>query len=590
MWVSSVLPYLDLILILGFKFLAISFKYTKFKSAHYQPIIEDKSEWPIYKLSSRRYEFIDEVKQGSVETLLENFSSYESLVDELARTLYQERVRVTQKPWKADPVDEREYWSSIKKQILRLNSQLINENGADFDEAKEILTSIASRYSNEITGTFDPSIYEFAKKAIPVGFSRLLKTSIGQNFKERLGHQFNIKDRFHFTGDLDNIRELGKKATLVMVPTHFSNIDSPVIGWAIQELGLPAFIYGAGLNLFGIKILAYFMNRLGAYKVDRRKKNQIYLETLKMYSTLALHQGAHSLFFPGGTRSRSGAIEDKLKLGLLGTAMEAQYLNLLKETAENPGKKIVVVPVVLNYHFVLEAPSLIEQYLQQTGKEFYFTENDEFSTSFKIARFIFKFLTRSSELAISFGPCMDLFGNKVDKDGNSFDERGREIDIRQYYLSEGKLKNDKQRNGEYIRLLGEKIVTEYKRNNIVFSSHLLAFTAFEILKKRYKKLDIYALLRIPQEDREISYSEFAQNIEALRKEIFKMAEKGEIIAPEQISWEVSKIIDHGMDQLGLYHDQATLLYTKEKNITTQDMKLLYFYHNRLEGFGLEQYV
>lgn len=511
-------------------------------------------------------------------------------MDELARTLFQERVRVTQKPWKADPEDDREYWNNIKKQIIKLNSQQSLEQSADKEDAKEIVSSIISRYANEITGTFDPSIYEFAKKALPVGFSRLLKTSVGQNFKERLSNEFKIKDRFHFTGDLDTIRELGTKATLVMVPTHFSNIDSPVIGWAIQELGLPAFIYGAGLNLFGIKILAYFMNRLGAYKVDRRKKNHIYLETLKMYSTLALHQGAHSLFFPGGTRSRSGAIEDKLKLGLLGTAMEAQYLNLINEKEGETAKKIVVVPVVLNYHFVLEAPSLIEQHLKETGKEFYFTENDEFSTSFKIARFIFKFLTRSSELAISFGPCMDLFGNRVNKDAVSRDSRGKEIDIKDYYLSDGKLKNDKQRNGEYIRLLGEKIVKEYRRNNIVFSSHLLAFAAFEILKKRYKKLDIYALLRIPEEDREITYSEFAQNIEALRKEIFILADKGEIIAPEQISWDISKIIDHGVDQLGLYHNQATLLYTKERNITTQDMKLLYFYHNRLEGFGLEQYV
>lgn len=518
------------------------------------------------------------------------YPNTEELVEELARTLYQERVRVTQKPWKADPVDEREYWSSIKKQVIKLNQQSAEDNAPDFEKAREILTSIASRYANEITGIFDPSIYEFAKKALPVGFSRLLKTSMGQNFKERLSNEFNIKDRFHFTGDLDTIRTLGTKATLVMVPTHFSNIDSPVIGWAIQELGLPAFIYGAGLNLFGIKILAYFMNRLGAYKVDRRKKNQIYLETLKMYSTLALHHGAHSLFFPGGTRSRSGALEDKLKLGLLSTAMEAQYLNLANASPENEGRKIVVVPVVLNYHFVLEAPGLIEEYLKQKGKEFYFTENDEFSTSYKIAKFIFKFLTKSSELAISFGPCMDLFGNKVDKDCISYDERGNKIDISEYFISNGELRNDRQRNGEYIRLLGEKIAEEYRKNNIVFTSHLLAFAAFEILKKRFKKLDIYALLRIPEEDREISYQEFAQNVEALRKEIFELADKGKIIAPEQLSWEVSKIIKHGIDQLGLYHNQATLMINKNDNITTEDMKLLYFYHNRLEGFGLEQYV
>ena len=109
-----------------------------------------------------------------------------------------------------------------------------------------------------------------------------------------------------------------------MVPTHFSNLDSVLIAWVIYELGLPPFIYGAGLNLFNIGIFAYFMNSVGAYKVDRRKKNAVYLETLKTYSTLSIQKGCHSLFFPGGTRSRSGKIENVLKMGLLGTAIEAQ--------------------------------------------------------------------------------------------------------------------------------------------------------------------------------------------------------------------------------------------------------------------------
>ena len=86
-----------------------------------------------------------------------------------------------------------------------------------------------------------------------------------------------------------------------------------------------------------------------------------------MYSNVALQKGAHSLFFPGGTRSRSGMIEKQLKLGLLSTSVEAQR-NLYLENPEGEVRKIFVVPVTLNYHFVLEAPDLIEDYLQVTGK------------------------------------------------------------------------------------------------------------------------------------------------------------------------------------------------------------------------------
>ena len=45
----------------------------------------------------------------------------------------------------------------------------------------------------------------------------------------------------------------------------------------------------------------------------------LYKEVLKTFSQVILERGMHSIFFPGGTRSRSGAVERKLKLGLAGT-------------------------------------------------------------------------------------------------------------------------------------------------------------------------------------------------------------------------------------------------------------------------------
>ena len=125
-------------------------------------------------------------------------------------------------------------------------------------------------------------------------------------------------------GEVDHIRSLSKIGTVVMVPTHFSNLDSVLIGWAIQYMGLPPFIYGAGLNLFNIKILAHFMNNLGAYKLDRRKKKSYISRSPQGIFKDALIKGIHTLFFPGGTRSRSGEIESRLKLGLLGSVIEAQ--------------------------------------------------------------------------------------------------------------------------------------------------------------------------------------------------------------------------------------------------------------------------
>jgi glycerol-3-phosphate O-acyltransferase len=61
---------------------------------------------------------------------------------------------------------------------------------------------------------------------------------------------------------------------------------------------------------------------------------------------MAIQKGCHSLFFPGGTRSRSGQIEKRLKLGLLSTAIEAQRINYQKGKRDEL-EKIFVVPRAL---------------------------------------------------------------------------------------------------------------------------------------------------------------------------------------------------------------------------------------------------
>ena len=557
------------------------------KTFLYDPLLPNLNDWPIVQLSKNRTNFIREVIDTSMLRITSSTNG--SLKDELAKTLYLEKTRIIEKPWSVDPKDEKEFWEEVKHHLLQSAAKNGTEDINKDEENKKILYEIVSRYVHEMAGSFNIPTYSFAKKVLPIGFSRLLNASLGKNLKAKWnGAEFNIHDKMHLTGDVEAIRNLATKGTIIMVPTHFSNLDSIVMGWAIQTLGLPAFLYGAGLNLFGIKAFSYFMNRLGAYKVDRRRKNLTYLETLKTYSTLALHKDCHSLFFPSGARSRSGSIESKLKLGLLGTAMDAQFLNF-KNASVDKAKKIFIVPVVINYHFVLEAPYLIDEYLKTTGREHYLIdESDKFSTSYEILKFLLKFFTASSDFTLSFGKGMDLFGNVVDQDGRSIDHHGREIDIRNYFISKGELRSDKQRDAEYIKMLGDKILESYHSENTVFTSHIVAFTAFEVLKKQYPKLDTYGLLRLPEEDRIISYERFATTIERLRNELINLSSLGKLRFTSQMS--VEELIADGIRNVGIYHTKKVLKRKKNGDITTQDMKLLYYYHNRLEGYDLARFI
>ncbi|MEC7753646.1 MAG: 1-acyl-sn-glycerol-3-phosphate acyltransferase [Bacteroidota bacterium] len=546
------------------------------------------NEWPVVALSRNRAEFIKEVTEESIRRIKANNKSREALIEEIETTLFREKLRIKRNPWAVDPPDEAAFLNSIKERLLDI-AQTEDDKAKD-EQLDAILYDIIGRYSNEIAGNFKKSRYRMARSIVTFGFARLLNASRARGFWSIFSTQYTLQDKIHITGEVEQLRTLAKKGTIIMVPTHFSNLDSILIGWVISTLGLPAFIYGAGLNLFNIRMFAYFMNSLGAYKVDRRKKNMLYLETLKSYSSLAIQRGCHSLFFPGGTRSRSGQIEKRLKLGLLSTAIEAQRVNYQKGKRDAL-EKIFVVPVTLNYHFVLEAPSLIRQYLKLQGQERYYVENDEYSTSYKISTFLLKFFTKGSDISVSIGKAMDVLGNYVNDQGESFDKHGRIIDTQEYFTQDGRIiSQNQQREDEYTRMLSERIVEEYHRINKVFASHLAAFTAFVILQKKFKKLDLYNILRLPEEDLVIPYEEFKTSFESVLTKVHRMHNAGEIGVSPYLTGEVDKIIDHGLKNVGMYHSKRPLIKNKKGDITTQDLNLLYYYHNRLVGYNLEKYV
>lgn len=559
----------------------------------YEPILTHK-HWPVVQMSRQQAKFVQEVIDETVDRLLKDAPELERLIDELETTLFRERLRVRQNPWLVDPEDEEAFWKNIKRRLVEISTQ--QSRSGDFlrswqqEQARKILKDIVSRYAHEIASNFKPSKYRMARSMVTFGFSRLLNASRVKGFRSFLSNEYSLRDKINIVGEVEILRSLAQRGTIIMVPTHFSNLDSILIGWVIHELGLPPFIYGAGLNLFNIKIFAYFMNSLGAYKVDRRKKNKIYIETLKTYSRQAIRWGCHSLFFPGGTRSRSGRLEDKLKLGLLGTAMEAQRLNYEEsEKTGKPAEKIFVVPVVLNYHFVLEAPSLIRDYLVQEGQERYYIESDEYATSSKIIKFLFQFFTKGSDISVSFGKPMDMLGNEVNEEGHSLDKYGRHISMREYFCSGNRITQDTQREQEYTRMLGEAILKSFHKNNRVFASHLVAYTAFRMIRQQYPYLDLYNLLRIPEEDQVIPYEDFRQMLTQVVGEILRQHRAGKVDIAPHLKQDIDQVIAHGINNVGLYHSRRPLLMDKdERTIFTQDLNTLYYYHNRMEGYGLEK--
>ena len=62
------------------------------------------------------------------------------------------------------------------------------------------------------------------------------------------------------------------------------------------------------------------------------------------------------------------------------------------------------------------------------------------------------------------------------------------IKLKDYFTYNGELTEDKQREGVYTRKLANKIAEKFHTANTVLTSHLIAFTAFEMIKNENKML------------------------------------------------------------------------------------------------------
>ncbi len=542
--------------------------------SHILPKIED---WPISKFAKNRASFITELNELVLSRISQN--EKRSLDEILAKTIYLETHRIKSTPWKVDPANEAEYWKSVSNDL-----QEALKDGADKDiKLKKIATRVINRYNEEIVGNFNSSTFAFARKFLTFLFKIVYNKFSDKGQSWFWGRKKDLLQKIKVSGYVEETRALFNKGTVVIVPTHFSNIDSVMIGYTVDTLaGMPAFSYGAGLNLFNNEIVAYFINRMGAYRIDRRKKNPIYLECLTSMASYSLFKGLNNTFFPGGTRSRSGAMEDKLKYGLLGSAIDAQ--RMLLENGKND--KIFIVPLVMSYNFVFEAKSLIEQQLMAIGKEKYQRARE----TKKVSKwdFVKLFFKKRSELVFSFGEPMDVLGNMVDENGNSIDKECHGIDIKEYFMLDGKLSENAQREAVYTRILAEKVLQSYFRNNVVLASHLAAFVAFNLLTVERKDLSLFAILRLHPREFSLDYGTFKTNFIKLLVLMKEMESNDKLNLSAELHGDIDEAIKYGIETLGSYHVEKVLGFDGKKNtIYSEHLKLLYFYSNRLVGYDFE---
>ena len=446
-------------------------------------------------------------------------------------------------------------------------------------ELRSILRGIVEEYALEIHGHFDAKTYARATRVLPKGLAALLRRqSPFALIRRAMKGGLTLSDQIAGKGEVASFDRLVELGTCILVPTHVSNLDSPVIGFALHEAGLPPMIYGAGINLFGNWLLSYFMDHLGAYRVDRAKKHELYKETLKEYSTVALERRWHSLFFPGGTRSRSGRVETKLKKGLMGTALTA-YQNNLRRGADKP--RMFFVPATINYHLVLEAETLIDDSLQEEGQSRYIINDDEFSRPDRVLGFVRNMLALSNPIEVVFGQPLDPFGNPVDADGNSLDPAGRPFDPAGYVTRDGEVVTDPQRDREYTGRPSQRIGDALLADTVVFDTHVLAAAMHRRLQAHQPGLDVYRRLLLGLDQRRFTTPEVDAEIDHLVGALRTLADAGLVRLGELVATGTAQQIRvAALKHFARYHTTRAV-WGREGGVILEDPKLALYYANRL---------
>ncbi len=483
-------------------------------------------------------------------------------------------TRRLDKSKRAKDQERLERWRALARSVGRMSEA----------ERRDKLRAIAKSYAEDIAGNFNPRVFQVSTRLIPTLLTSLLSPSALPGLLTDPSRLFSLdalRNKVVVRGDIAALRALADVGTLVFVPTHSSNVDSIVFGYALEVSGLPPATYGAGKNLFTNPLLSYFMHNLGAYKVDRRLRHQLYKDCLKAYSTVLIEHGFHSLFFPGGTRSRSGMVERHLKLGLMGTGISAYTRTLLTGRE----RKVFFVPATINYLITLEAETLIGDYLSEAGKERYIIEDDESTRVGRVTTFVRKLLGMDGSVVIRFGHALDPFGNEVDARGVSHDKRGRAVETASYVKDlAGKVVIDPGRDAQYTRDLGREVAAAFARDTVIMSTNVVAAVAFEHLRSQSPSGDLFTILRM--RDQVIPRDDLARGVLRVRDQLLDLEWAGGVRVSETIrDASGGDIVSQAMRAFRGYHT-TPVIEPRADGIALRDTNLLFYYQNRLSGFDV----
>ncbi|MFN4151824.1 MAG: hypothetical protein ACK4IX_12865, partial [Candidatus Sericytochromatia bacterium] len=154
----------------------------------------------------------------------------------------------------------------------------------------------------------------------------------------------------------------------------------------------------------------------------------------------------------------------------------------------------------------------------------------------------------------------------------------------------GEIVHSEQRDNEYTKELGEKILKEYYKDNVLLSTNILAFTLFSLLKKDYPNMDLYRIVRLTPEEATIDIERVYKTLERVKNQIIILYQNNKVhIDSNLINKDASFIIKEAMHAFNTYYEKD-LINEKNGVFILDDIKTVFYYHNKLKGYDLEKLI